>query len=145
MSDAVIPRSFSQSESVLLKLPKRDNETLQNINIHFLDVYQRFKILAAQVSDNSQGLYSPTNQGHKIVRYDADNEAGWPCYRCLDQSPGVRAQSEAEVSKRSQYQACYHKPRQSEERERLMECCSSHGKPAVPDKVEMASPASIDD
>ncbi|KAI0189553.1 lipa and NB-ARC domain-containing protein [Xylaria flabelliformis] len=47
MSDAVVPRSFFQSESVLLRTLKRDNETLQNINNHFLDVYQRFKILMA--------------------------------------------------------------------------------------------------
>jgi hypothetical protein len=47
MSDAVVPKSFFQSESVLLKTLKRDNETLQNINIHFLDIYQRFKILMA--------------------------------------------------------------------------------------------------
>jgi hypothetical protein len=44
MSDAIIPRKVFQSESVLLKTLKRDNETLQNINNHFLDVYQRFKI-----------------------------------------------------------------------------------------------------
>ncbi|KAI0389259.1 hypothetical protein F5Y17DRAFT_134866 [Xylariaceae sp. FL0594] len=47
MSDAVVPRSFFQSESVLLKTLKKDNETLQNINLHFLDIYQRFKILMA--------------------------------------------------------------------------------------------------
>ncbi|KAK8088309.1 hypothetical protein PG997_003270, partial [Apiospora hydei] len=47
MSDAVIPKAFWHSESVLLKTLKRDNETLQNINNHFLDIYQRFKILMA--------------------------------------------------------------------------------------------------
>ncbi|KAI0598382.1 hypothetical protein F4775DRAFT_583770 [Biscogniauxia sp. FL1348] len=47
MSDAVVPKSFFQSESVLLRTLKRDNETLQNINSHFLDIYQRFKILMA--------------------------------------------------------------------------------------------------
>ncbi|KAI0148598.1 hypothetical protein GGR57DRAFT_474900 [Xylariaceae sp. FL1272] len=47
MSDAVVPKSIFQSESVLLKTLKRDNETLQNINSHFLDIYQRFKILMA--------------------------------------------------------------------------------------------------
>ncbi|OTA99720.1 hypothetical protein M426DRAFT_16183 [Hypoxylon sp. CI-4A] len=47
MSDAVVPRTFFQSESALLKTLKRDNETLQNINNHFLDIYQRFKILMA--------------------------------------------------------------------------------------------------
>ncbi|EQB47791.1 LipA and NB-ARC domain-containing protein [Colletotrichum gloeosporioides Cg-14] len=44
MSDAIIPRKLFDSESVLLKTLKKDNETLQNINIHFLDIYQRFKI-----------------------------------------------------------------------------------------------------
>ncbi|KAJ1325828.1 protein SERAC1 [Microdochium nivale] len=47
MSDTVIPRSFFHSEPVLLKTLKRDNETLQNINNHFLDIYQRFKIIMA--------------------------------------------------------------------------------------------------
>jgi len=47
MSDAVIPKSFFHSEPVLLKTLKRDNETLQNINSHFLDIYQRFKIIMA--------------------------------------------------------------------------------------------------
>lgn len=47
MSDAVVPKAFWQSESVLLKTLKKDNETLQNINNHFLDIYQRFQILMA--------------------------------------------------------------------------------------------------
>lgn len=47
MSDAVMPKAFWQSESVLLKTLKKDNETLLNINNHFLDIYQRFKILMA--------------------------------------------------------------------------------------------------
>ncbi|KAI2779928.1 hypothetical protein F4815DRAFT_445810 [Daldinia loculata] len=53
MSDAVVPRTFFQSESVLLRTLKRDNETLQNINIHFLDIYQRFKILMAHENHKS--------------------------------------------------------------------------------------------
>lgn len=44
MSDAVIPRRFFESEPVLLRTLKKDNETLQNINNHFLDIYQRFMI-----------------------------------------------------------------------------------------------------
>lgn len=44
MADAVIPRRFFASESVLLRTLKRDNETLANINSHFLDIYQRFCI-----------------------------------------------------------------------------------------------------
>lgn len=44
MSDAVIPRAFFHTESVLLKTLKKDNETLQSINSHFLDIYQRFRI-----------------------------------------------------------------------------------------------------
>jgi len=44
MSDVVIPRRFFESESVLLRTLKKDNETLQSINNHFLDIYQRFRI-----------------------------------------------------------------------------------------------------
>ncbi|KAK9412862.1 hypothetical protein SUNI508_12275 [Seiridium unicorne] len=47
MSDAVVPKAFWHSEPVLLKTLKKDNETLQNINNHFLDIYQRFKIMMA--------------------------------------------------------------------------------------------------
>jgi len=44
MSDAVVPRRLFESESVLLKTLKRDSERLHEINSHFLDIYQRFKI-----------------------------------------------------------------------------------------------------
>jgi len=44
MSDAVIPKRFFESEPVLLRTLKKDGETLQNINNHFLDIYQRFMI-----------------------------------------------------------------------------------------------------
>jgi hypothetical protein len=44
MSDVVIPRRFFESESVLLRTLKKDSETLANINNHFLDIYQRFRI-----------------------------------------------------------------------------------------------------
>lgn len=44
MADAIMPRKFFESESVLLKTLKKDNETLANINNHFLDIYQRFRI-----------------------------------------------------------------------------------------------------
>ena len=44
MSDAVVPRRFFETEPILLKTLKKDNETLQAINSHFLDIYQRFRI-----------------------------------------------------------------------------------------------------
>lgn len=44
MSEAVIPKKIFETEPVLIKTLKKDNETLQNINNHFLDVYQRFQI-----------------------------------------------------------------------------------------------------
>ncbi|EOO02000.1 putative and nb-arc domain protein [Phaeoacremonium minimum UCRPA7] len=44
MSDVIIPKKIFESEPVLLKTLKKDNETLQNINNHFLDIYQRFRI-----------------------------------------------------------------------------------------------------
>jgi putative serine esterase DUF676 len=44
MSEAVIPKKLFETEPVLIKTLKKDNETLQNINNHFLDIYQRFQI-----------------------------------------------------------------------------------------------------
>lgn len=44
MADAIMPKKFFESESVLLKTLKKDNETLANINNHFLDIYHRFRI-----------------------------------------------------------------------------------------------------
>lgn len=44
MSDAIIPRKFFESEPVLLKTLKKDNETLANISSHFLDICHRFRI-----------------------------------------------------------------------------------------------------
>ncbi|KAK5995602.1 Protein SERAC1-like protein [Cladobotryum mycophilum] len=44
MSDCIMPRKLFESESILLKTLKKDNETLANINNHFLDIYQRFRI-----------------------------------------------------------------------------------------------------
>ncbi|KAH9906070.1 hypothetical protein F4778DRAFT_693094 [Xylariomycetidae sp. FL2044] len=75
MSDAVVPKSFFQSESVLLKTLKRDNETLQNINNHFLDIYQRFKILMAHENHKTDF------KGTRMLVVDA-NSAG-------PQLPGV--------------------------------------------------------
>ncbi|RYP71368.1 hypothetical protein DL771_004856 [Monosporascus sp. 5C6A] len=75
MSDAVVPKSFFQSESVLLKTLKRDNETLQNINNHFLDIYQRFKILMAHENHKTD------LKGTRMLIVDA-NSAG-------PQLPGV--------------------------------------------------------
>ncbi|RYP09080.1 hypothetical protein DL764_001501 [Monosporascus ibericus] len=75
MSDAVVPKSFFQSESVLLKTLKRDNETLQNINNHFLDIYQRFKIMMAHENHKTD------LKGTRMLIVDA-NSAG-------PQLPGV--------------------------------------------------------
>ena len=75
MSDAVMPKTFFQSESVLLKTLKKDNETLQNINNHFLDIYQRFKILMAHENHKTD------IKGSKMLVVDA-NSAG-------PQLPGV--------------------------------------------------------
>lgn len=44
MSDVILPKKLFESESVLLKTLKHDNERLQEINSHFLDIYQRFQI-----------------------------------------------------------------------------------------------------
>lgn len=44
MADAVILKRFFESESVLLRTLKKENEMLSNINSRFLDIYQRFRI-----------------------------------------------------------------------------------------------------
>ncbi|KAH6978414.1 Alpha/Beta hydrolase protein [Fusarium venenatum] len=44
MANALIPKRFFDSEPVLLKTLRKDNETLVNISSHFLDIYQRFEI-----------------------------------------------------------------------------------------------------
>lgn len=44
MSDAILPKKFFDSEPIMLKTLKRNNERLQEINNHFLDIYQSFRI-----------------------------------------------------------------------------------------------------
>ncbi|KAF5018809.1 hypothetical protein F66182_9202 [Fusarium sp. NRRL 66182] len=75
MSDAVVPKRLFNSESVLLKTLKRENETLANINSHFLDIYQRFEI--HMVHENQK----TDIKGSKIIIVDS-NSAG-------PQLPGV--------------------------------------------------------
>ncbi|KAH7322883.1 Alpha/Beta hydrolase protein [Stachybotrys elegans] len=67
MADAVMPRKFFESESVLLKTLKKDNETLANINNHFLDIYQRFRI--HMVHEN----HKTDIKGTKIIVVDANS------------------------------------------------------------------------
>ncbi|KFA75868.1 hypothetical protein S40288_01931 [Stachybotrys chartarum IBT 40288] len=67
MADAVLPRKFFESESVLLRTLKRDNETLANINSHFLDIYQRFRI--HMVHEN----HKTDVKGTKIIVVDANS------------------------------------------------------------------------
>ena len=44
MVGALVPKKIMESESQMVKTLQKNNETLQNINLHFLDIYQRFKI-----------------------------------------------------------------------------------------------------
>jgi hypothetical protein len=47
MVHTLIPKKVMHSDAQLVKTLQKDNETLQNINIHFLDIYQRFRICMA--------------------------------------------------------------------------------------------------
>ncbi|WYZ34326.1 hypothetical protein EsH8_I_000602 [Colletotrichum jinshuiense] len=67
MADAIAPRKLFDSESVLLKTLKKDNETLENINNHFLDVYQRFKIHMAHENHKTD------IKGTKMLVVDANS------------------------------------------------------------------------
>jgi hypothetical protein len=44
LADALIPKKVMDTEPHLVQTLKSNNEVLQNINIHFLDIYQRFEI-----------------------------------------------------------------------------------------------------
>ncbi|KAK3985643.1 hypothetical protein QBC44DRAFT_274798 [Cladorrhinum sp. PSN332] len=65
MSDITIPRKLFETQPTLLRALKRDNETLQGINSHFLDVYQRFRI--HMVHEN----HRTDVRGSKILVVDA--------------------------------------------------------------------------
>lgn len=70
MADAVMPRKLFESESVLLRTLKRDNETLANINNHFLDIYQRFRIHMAHENhktDVKGTKYGPVYALHSFM------------------------------------------------------------------------------
>ncbi len=44
LADALIPKKVMDTEPHLVQTLKSNNEILQNINLHFLDIYQRFEI-----------------------------------------------------------------------------------------------------
>ena len=44
MVNALVPRKFLDTQSGLIQTLQTNSETLQNINLKFLDIYQRFKV-----------------------------------------------------------------------------------------------------
>ncbi|KAL2186336.1 hypothetical protein L209DRAFT_806571 [Thermothelomyces heterothallicus CBS 203.75] len=98
MADAVVPRKIFDTESVLLKSLKKDNETLQEISNHFLDIYQKFKIhmahenqktdikgskmLVVDASSASPQLVGVTYYGieathSRMCKFDSENAPGY--------------------------------------------------------------------
>jgi len=67
MSDVVIPKKLFESEPILLKTLKKDNETLQNINSHFLDICSRFKMHMAHENHKTDV------KGTKVLVVDANS------------------------------------------------------------------------
>ncbi|KAL2144726.1 hypothetical protein VTI28DRAFT_8664 [Corynascus sepedonium] len=67
MADAVVPKKIFESESVLLKSLRKDNETLQEISNHFLDIYQKFKIHMAHENQKTD------IKGSKVLIVDASS------------------------------------------------------------------------
>lgn len=47
MVHTMIPKKIMHSDAQLVKTLQTNNETLQNINLHFLDIYQRFRVCMA--------------------------------------------------------------------------------------------------
>lgn len=69
MVSALVPKKILHSESQLVKTLKANNETLQNINLHFLDIYQKFKICMVHEA-------APTDiKGSKAFVVDKDSAA----------------------------------------------------------------------
>ncbi|CAI4214639.1 unnamed protein product [Parascedosporium putredinis] len=71
----VVPKKILNTEPVLLKTLKKDNVVLQEINNHFLDIYQRFKIHMVRENKKTDLKYT--------VDYVVDNKSAGP------QLPGV--------------------------------------------------------
>jgi hypothetical protein len=51
MVNALVPKKVVETDAQLVKTLLTNNETLQNINLHFLDIYQRFKICMVHEMD----------------------------------------------------------------------------------------------
>jgi hypothetical protein len=69
MVSALVPKKIMHSESQLVKTLQSNNETLQNINLHFLDIYQKFKICMVHEA-------APTDiKGTKSFVVDKDSAA----------------------------------------------------------------------
>lgn len=98
MSDITIPRRIFETQPTLLRALKRGNETLQGINSHFLDVYQRFrihmvhenhrtdvrgsKILVVDAASAGPQLPGVTYYGIEashsgMCKFDGENAPGW--------------------------------------------------------------------
>lgn len=55
MCNAILPKSVVETRPGLIKTLKANNETLQNINLHFLDFYQRFEVCFFSQQNGTQG------------------------------------------------------------------------------------------
>ncbi|POR35533.1 Lipase-like protein [Tolypocladium paradoxum] len=102
MSDAIMPKKFFESESVLLKTLKKDNETLSNINNHFLDIYQRFRIHMAHENHKTDikgtkilvvDANSASPQLPGVTYYGVEATHGQMCKFASASAPGYRALS----------------------------------------------------
>ncbi|KAG5922967.1 hypothetical protein E4U42_005083 [Claviceps africana] len=102
MADAIMPRRFFESESVLLKTLKKENETLANINNHFLDIYQRFRIhmvhenhktdiKGTKITVVEAGSASPQLPG--VTYYGVEASHSQMCKFAGPNAPGFRALS----------------------------------------------------
>ncbi|KAG5987336.1 hypothetical protein E4U43_005118 [Claviceps pusilla] len=102
MADAIMPRRFFESESVLLKTLKKENETLANINNHFLDIYQRFRIhmvhenhktdvKGTKITVVEAGSANPQLPG--VTYYGVEASHSQMCKFASPNAPGFRAVS----------------------------------------------------
>ncbi|SPQ24667.1 1af3a6ee-40fd-4363-852d-8a8be1b037e7 [Thermothielavioides terrestris] len=104
MADVVVPRKIFESESVLLKSLRKDSETLEQINSHFLDIYQKFRIHMAHENHKTDvkgtkilvvDAASASPQLPGVTYYGIEATHSDMCKFDSDQAPGYRTVSTA--------------------------------------------------
>ncbi|CAK7228384.1 hypothetical protein SCUCBS95973_006863 [Sporothrix curviconia] len=94
---ALAPKKLFDSESILIKSLKQDNERLQEINTHFLDIYQRFRIQMVHENQKTdlKGTNSACPQLPGVTYYGIEADHSHMCKFDGPNAPGYRTMTTA--------------------------------------------------